>query len=65
MQLHYLGERQGKELRPEKTPEISRRHRREMTSEKRAQKFHTDDPDLGSASHCLKQISNQSEALSI
>ena len=44
----------------EKTADISRRHHRfplEMTSEKRAQKFHTDDAspaDLGSASDWLK-----------
>ena len=44
-------------IHPEKTADISRRHERfprEMTSEKRAQKFHTDDtnqkhyPDLSS-----------------
>ena len=36
-------------LYPEKTADISRRHwwsPREMTSEKRAQKFHTDDVSL-------------------
>ena len=31
---------------------------RKMTSKHRAQKFHTDDPDLGSASDWLKQISH-------
>ena len=45
----------------EKTEDISRRQQRfprEMTSEKRAQKFHMDDyPDLGSASEWLNQIS--------
>ena len=43
---------------------ISRRHHwfsREMTSEKRAQKFHADDAsDLGSVSDWLKQISHTS-----
>ena len=37
------------ELVPEKTADILRRHHwfpREMTSEKRAQKFHTDDVSL-------------------
>ena len=51
-------------VHPEKTANISRRHQwltREMTSEKPAQKFRTN--DLGSASDWMKQISNQSEAL--
>ena len=48
----------------EKTADISRRHHwfpREMMTEKRAQKFHTDDallyPDLGSDSDQLKPVS--------
>ena len=41
---------------PEKTADISRRHHwspREMTSEKRAQKFHTDDAILTRSRYCL------------
>ena len=49
-------------MKPEKTVDILRRHRwfpREMTFEKRAQKFHTDDASLP-RSDWMKQISNQS-----
>jgi len=44
----YIFQGQDNFLRePEReTPEISRHHRHEMTSEKRAQKFHTDDATL-------------------
>ena len=51
-------------VHPEKTANISRHHQwltREMTSEKPAQKFRTN--DLGSVSDWMKQILNQSEAL--
>ena len=40
----------------EKTADISRRHHwflRKMTSEKRAQKFHTDDVSLPSSGQCF------------
>ena len=43
-------------LWPEKTANISRRHQRfprEMTSEKRAQKFHTDDASLPRSGKCF------------
>ena len=49
---------------PEKTAELSPRHQwfsREKTSEKLAQKFHTDDahlPDLGSASDWSCRVGN-------
>ena len=52
------------EPQPEKAADVSRRHcwfPREMSSKKRAQKFHTMTrhyPDLGSASDWLKQISH-------
>ena len=52
-------------VHPEKTANISRRHQwltREITSEKPPQKFRTN--DLGSASDWMKQILNQSEAVS-
>ena len=43
-------------LKPEKTADILRRHHwspREMTSEKRAQKFHTDDASLSRSGQCF------------
>ena len=55
-------------VKPKKTADISRRHRwfpGEVTSKKRAQKFHTDDllRRRSGASDWMKQIFNQSEAL--
>ena len=54
----------------EETADISRRQNsvwfpRETTSEERAQKYYSDEASLsqGSASDCIKQIFNQSEAL--
>ena len=66
--VHY-GRCASGELQPEKTVHISLRHRwfpREMTPEKRAQKFHTDDaqyPLLCTASDWLKICFIQSEAV--
>ena len=66
--VHY-GRCASGELQPEKTAHISLRHRwfpREMTPEKRAKKFHTDDaqyPLLCTASDWLKICFIQSEAV--